>query len=170
MKVLSIDPGIKNLSFCLLDENNIYMWKNLCITENKSKDLNSITEKLILLLMDHFDNNLEIDYILIENQPSKATSIIKHISIILFSYFNILRIQYGNIKKVQLISAKNKLKDYYTKNMSYIERKKLSINITNKFINEYYKDYVDFFNSQSKKDDLSDCFLYCMFKLNIKEP
>jgi RNase H-fold protein (predicted Holliday junction resolvase) len=171
MKVLAIDPGIKNIGICLLDKDKgIVLWKNLCITENKSDILNVLTEKLLLLLMEIFDNTIEIDDVLIENQPSKANNQIKIISVEIYTFFNMLKLMHGNIKNVRFISAQNKLKDYYSKNLTYLERKKLSVTITKRYIETYYKDNLEWFNSNKKKDDLSDAFLYCINHISLKDP
>ena len=172
LKVLAIDPGLKNIGICGMDHNNkIVFWKILSLDiEYKKADLNNLTECLLLNLIDLFDDKYEIDTVLIENQPNKLDNRIKFLSIETYTYFNMLKILHGNIKNIRFIHAKNKLKNYYCKNLSYIQRKKLGIEVTRRYLKHYYKDNLEWFEENKKKDDLADSFLYCIDHINLIDP
>ncbi|MHC5089353.1 MAG: hypothetical protein ACYSOT_07080 [Planctomycetota bacterium] len=102
----------------------------------------------------NFDN---IDKVLIENQISPIATRMKSIQGMISQYF-ILK----NIFDIQFISSANKLKLFSSsKNTTYNERKKLSIEYTKDLLNKYNIDenYITSFVASKKKDDLADCFL-----------
>jgi hypothetical protein len=102
------------------------------------------------------------DVVLIENQPSLKNGMMKTVSVIIFTYFNMLKYQYGNINQVKFISATNKLKclrvhTLQNQNTStYKDRKKLSIQLACLYINHLCPDRLTWFQQQSKKDDFAD--------------
>ena len=68
MKVISWDIGITNLAYCLFEDKKIIDWNIIDISiPSKKKNINLISEKLI----NNLNNNkyLDVDYVLIENQP-----------------------------------------------------------------------------------------------------
>jgi hypothetical protein len=68
---------------------------------------------------------------------------------------------------IKYVSASNKLKNLIEKNTSYSERKKQSILIAKAILIEKNIDtnYIDFFESHSKKDDLADSLLQAIWFL-----
>ena len=103
-----------------------------------------------------------IDMVLIENQIGKIAVRMKSIQGMLTQYF-VSR----NVKHIEYISSMNKLKNFCEKkNMNYKERKAESIVITRKQLELYNPNWLSFFNTFSKKDDLADCFLQALWKLN----
>ena len=54
------------------------------------------------------------------------------------------------------------------KKTTYNERKKLSISITKNILEKKPKlnTWTDYFNKNSKKDDLADAFLQCLWYIN----
>lgn len=172
MKLISFDIGIKNLSYCILDENyKIYDWNivNLCedldIKKDKYKIFENIPKKL-----DEYDL-LDVNVVLLENQPCLKNPVMKTIQIIIYTYFviNGLHNEQSNIEKILFISAKNKLKFYDGPEVECKLKNKYS---KTKFLGKEYTKYylnlqnnqekLDYFNSHKKKDDLSDCFLQGM--------
>ena len=179
MKVLSFDIGIKNLSYCILDENyKIYDWNivNLCENLDIKKDKYTIFENIPKKLDDY--NLLDVDVVLLENQPCLKNPTMKTIQIIIYTYFviNGLHREYSLISKILFISAKNKLSFY---DGPFIECKLKSKYSQTKFLGKEYTKYylkdnqekLDFFNSHKKKDDLSDSYLQGMsyFECEIKK-
>ena len=247
-KILSIDVGIKNMAYCviekvssnkekefkihnwgiinILDEkiNNLpkcsnYLKKGLCNklaycvitkedTDNtvtklhfcekitcqkflkksypkyKIKKLKKVNSKTVAILelakilITKLQNNkilLDVDTVVIENQPVLKNPTMKSIQMILYAYF----VEHGyistdsTIKNIHLFSARNKLKLYdgpvvdtnHIKN-KYNKRKFLSIEYTKYYIKPY-SNWLDFFLCQKKKDDLADSFIqgyYYLFK------
>jgi hypothetical protein len=124
MKILSWDVGIYNLSYCILEsiENNINIldWDiiNLIDNEEMKKNRTLIFENIPRKLYEK-SNLLDVDIVVIENQPSLKNPQMKSIQMILYSYFLILGKIIGNseknssyIEKIDFCSASNKLKIY----------------------------------------------------------
>ena len=125
MKLLSWDVGIYNLSYCILEkkEDNtieILDWNiiNLVDNEEMKKNRNLIFENIPRKLHE-IPQLLNVDYVVIENQPSLKNPQMKSIQMILYSYFLILGKVIGNgdnstsyINSIDFCSASNKLKIY----------------------------------------------------------
>ena len=216
MKVLSLDIGINNLSYCILSYDNgnynIQEWDILNVNpyENDNKEiaslnkqidkdnkkklkdegessklkkkklkkkptLNELSEKII----NTFDNNsifLDCNYVIIENQPCLKNPTMKSIQMIVYSYFYIRGIVDNKsiiLKDIVFISAGNKLKVYDGPNIEvnlstkYARNKKLAIFHT-KYLLKNHSEYLSFFESNKKKDDLADSFLQAAYFLKFK--
>ena len=126
MKLLSWDVGIYNLSYCILEKNDenkeikIIDWNivNLVDSEKIKKDRNLLFENIPRKLHE-LPQLLNVDAVVIENQPSLKNPQMKSIQMILYSYFLILGKVIGNgensksyIENVDFCSASNKLKVY----------------------------------------------------------
>lgn len=178
-QILSIDVGIKNLSYCLIDVTNdsvtVKKWDNVSITDANCKKLNveQITECVLQTLMEHFDDTFFADVVLIENQPMLKNGLMKTVAVVMYTYFNMMKMQYGNINQVKFISATNKLKqkmlvnddtnvsntdnnDNKASTQTYKDRKKLSIQLAKQNIEKVAPSFKNWFDSQKKKDDCSD--------------
>ena len=118
---------------------------DLCVT--MTQKLNEVR--------DSNDSYKEIDVVLIENQIGRIAVRMKSIQGMLTQYF----VHYG-IPTIDYVSSMNKLKYFCSKkNMNYKERKAESIIVTRSHIQKYNQNWLEFFNTFSKKDDLADCFL-----------
>ena len=124
MKLLSWDVGIYNLSYCILEkiDNTIKIidWDivNLIDNEAMKKNTTQIFENIPKKLNEK-PQLLDVDIVVIENQPSLKNPKMKSIQMILYSYFLILGKTIGNgeasntyIDKIDFCSASNKLKIY----------------------------------------------------------
>lgn len=180
---LSFDVGIKNLAYCLYDNESdtIIEWgiidlseDTLCVKKNIS--ISKISSIMMRTFKDKF-KNVNITYVLIENQPVMKNPLMKSIQMLLFSYFSYIKnIEDSCIEDIVFVSAvkKNKYMD------KYVKEKELEIDIDkqkNKY--RYYKktsircvenilcemenasDKLCEFQSHKKKDDLADAFLQC---------
>ncbi len=154
---LSIDVGIKNLAFIILnDKYEIVDW-NVCelcdkTTNSKKISLVDIGTKLYESL--EKIKEYPIKTVIIENQIGPNAIRMKSIQGMITLYYvskQVYDIQYWN--------AGNKLKKYLKGKTTYNERKKASVQITKLLIDEHYSNYNDFFNKHKKKDDLADCLL-----------
>lgn len=169
MKILSFDIGIKNLAYCLLDNENIDEWD---IIDISGKDINNISDILIQKLNDNFSHS-DYDVVLIENQPVMKNPIMKSIQIIIYSYFKYLKIiENKNIDKILLVSAnnKNKFTSKYDLNIGkcsskYLQNKKKAIECT-KILLKDQEELFNFFMSHKKKDDLADSYLQGLDYIN----
>jgi hypothetical protein len=124
MRILSWDVGIYNLSYCILEkkENEVKIidWDivNLVDNEELKKNRNLLFENIPRKLHEK-SQLLDVDIVVIENQPSLKNPQMKSIQMILYSYFLILGKVIGNgeksssyIDKIDFCSASNKLKIY----------------------------------------------------------
>jgi Poxvirus A22 protein len=178
VKVLAFDVGIKNLSFCYMSHEtdktiSLINWDNLCVTDancNKIK-LEALVENLLESLIQNFTDEFDADVVLIENQPSLKNGMMKTVSVVIYTYFNMLKVQYGNIKEVRFISAMNKLKCNKVKliengsQTSYKDRKQLSIKLATIYVQELFPEKSEWFCKQKKKDDLADSLLYALYHI-----
>ena len=125
MKILSWDVGIYNLSYCILEKNEddtieILDWDIVNLVDNDAMKKNRI------LLFENIPRKLyelpqllNVDIVVIENQPCLKNPQMKSIQMILYSYFLILGKVIGNgnnsssyIESIDFCSASNKLKVY----------------------------------------------------------
>ncbi len=124
MRILSWDVGIYNLCYCILEKNDetnelkIIDWSivNLVDDEKMKKNKSMLFENIPKKLY-HIPDLLDVDYVVIENQPSLKNPQMKSIQMILYSYFIIMgkTIEMGNdklITSIDFCSASNKLKVY----------------------------------------------------------
>lgn len=183
MNLLSIDVGIKNLSYCIVnipDINNnsfnIKAWKNISITDKKcsSMELNELTKCMIYCLKTEFDEDMlkDINNVIIENQPGLVNRTMKSLSIVIYTFFMM------NDINVSFIAAVNKLKCKQCQELlktgkynlkKYQDRKKLGIDTIKTYIDDKFKEWENFYTLSKKKDDLSDCMLYIIYFIENKK-
>jgi hypothetical protein len=188
MKLIGWDIGIKNLAYCVVEiknENfkiidwNIIDLRNDNQIEGKKKCAKISLKDLSRSLYENLEDNKifkNFDYVIIENQPVLKNPTMKSIQMILYSYFAFKSLKLKNFKDLILMNASNKMKVYtkpidseltekITKLKSkYSRNKKLSILHSQLILDSYStKDWLEFFNSNKKKDDLADSFLMCMY-------
>lgn len=185
--ILAIDVGLKNLSYCVLSAGvstntdvstntnvstgmNIIEWKNVCVMDKNCKkaSIEEITEAVLTKLLELFDSDTSIDIVVIENQPMLKNGMMKTVSVIIYTYFNMLKVMYGNVKEVKFISATNKLKckkalELAKTATNYKDRKSISVEVARKYLECIAPDKLEWFNSQAKSDDLADCALFAVY-------
>lgn len=153
MNVLSVDIGIKNFAICILNNNEIIYWEVIQL-EKKCKNINwnNLIKKLYTILV-NLIQKYKIDMVLIEQQ---MISTMKMISIGVLMFFITKNIN------CKIISSTEKLKYFKGKKTTYNERKNIAISLTHFYLlQERFHPWNEFFENHKKKDDLSDCFLYC---------
>jgi len=100
-----------------------------------------------------------IDCVIIENQITPIANRMKSIQAMITQYFIT-----KDVKTIEYISASNKLSAFTTQPTTYKERKSMAITITKDLIKDQHE-WVAFFNTHKKKDDLSDCLLQALWYL-----
>lgn len=172
LRLLSIDVGIKNLSYCYLETSpqstKVIEWKTLCITDESCRKakVDELTCCMLQTLMDTFDHDFEADVVLIENQPMLLNGVMKTMSVVIYTYFNMLKIQSANVSEVRFISATNKLKCERLnigKKNTYKDRKKLGVEIARAYIDDVFPGKSQWFESIAKKDDYSDTLCQAIY-------
>jgi len=165
MVVLSFDVGIKNLAFCIINNDQILHWKVFSIDPSLEKSLTDGPTHLIKIL-DTMPELLRTHLVLIEKQPSRNNKM-RVIEALLHAYFIIkgTSSDLSTIKKVIIYSAKHKLGSETVRGKKgYSERKKLSVQRAKEFIERTHQaaDMKHIFNSSKKKDDLADSLLQAL--------
>lgn len=180
MRIISIDCGLKNLAYCVLDFQDpvrpiLCSWEVFDVQASRFED---IPVALIRCLDERKDTWLGCDTVLIERQPGKNRKmvILQHL---LHSYFLIRgTIDTNTIQKVQIISAMHKLGSnggnmHGKKN--YSQRKKTSVIMARDWLNSssQAESWKECFEHSTKKDDLADCLnqaLYGFKYTRVEEP
>lgn len=133
MKICSWDVGIINLSYCIIEFEDIVLehpyqknmkkykiihWGIINLMENKEmkKNRNLLFENIPKKL-NEIPHLLDVDYVVIENQPSLKNPQMKSIQMIVYSYFlmygKVLNsVEENKIKQIDFCNASNKLKMY----------------------------------------------------------
>jgi len=175
--ILAFDVGIKNLSYCLIQDKQIIKWDliNLILPEDKRKPvLTDVSVTLFMTLHDKF-NDEHIDFVVIENQPVMKNPVMKSIQMLIFSYFQYSKIIEGKlITGVHFIGAGTKVKlaeqILHDKKIEFVKegvaKYKYNKEIAKKCVSELLKEDTDemlqFYSSNKKKDDLADCYLLAL--------
>lgn len=155
MSLLSIDCGIKNLAMCLIDQKTkrIQRW-----------DVSGVppmhVDGIFACMVRHLNEKpwiLEAQTVLIEKQPDRNRGM-KGIENLLHTYFLVKE------KQVVIWDARHKIPDVAGAGKAkYAQRKKTSIERARKFIeDDVNKDWIQFFDSHKKKDDLADTVMQAL--------
>ena len=187
--VLSFDIGVKNLAYCLCEvqEQSLKLveWNVITLDLPKKSGIDILSQEIINVLHELFINpGLNIDFVLIENQPALKNPIMKTVQIMLHTFFMMnLKSAYtkydgliGNVLNVSALS-KNGIHKFITPDKktdvilevesqpkSYTKNKKLSILYTELLLKDssnivMYDGALHHMRSHKKKDDLCDAFL-----------
>ena len=136
--------------------------------------LDYITDKIRHFFDSHPDC-LEVDNLLIENQPSLKNPTMKSIQMILYTFFYLRSKDRGHTMNIEFISATRKMayckaKGLIDKNTkvekNYKTTKQCSI-VVSKIILESRPEYEPYFG-RAKKDDLADCLLQGLAYHNVR--
>lgn len=96
-----------------------------------------------------------ITKVVIENQVGPLASTMKAVQGMLTQYF-IMK----DINNISYVSASNKLRPYTTEKLTYKQRKKLAITVTESLlVSEGTPELRDLYKHSKKKDDLADSYL-----------
>jgi hypothetical protein len=149
-----IKDNIKINKTDLLNKIDVFK-KDMAFTNIEVKNFNLINAgKIINSSFKNIITNYNINCVLIENQMANKSSKMATIQGMLSQYFID-----NNIFNIIHISSSNKLKLFIKKKLSYKEKKKIGIDITNSILIAHFNDWYTYFNNYKKKDDMADCFL-----------
>lgn len=119
---------------------------------------------------------LQVDKVVIENQPALKNPTMKTIQMMVYSYFLINGItnSESTIEDIQMINARNKLKAYTGPIIpcdikdKYKRTKYLGIQYCLAMIIDQTDQWINLFTTSKKKDDLSDAYLQGVYVMNSK--
>ena len=163
------------------NKNNIL--KKISKPNASKAPIEIIKMKLITSLDNKINNFKDVEYVLIENQPSMKNPKMKSVAETLYSWFMIRGIidkKLKNLSNIFYLSPSNKLKiddkdlnkeidALKDKSKKYKFTKQSAIIYTNKILNlNNEKKWIDFLNTQNKKDDLCDSYLQGLYFINNK--
>jgi len=164
------------------DYINIHYFQNIESKKAADVDLFNIGINIKTKFNKLFENEGQIDYVIIENQISPIATRMKTIQGMIVQYFIMSNL---NVSHIEFISAANKLKDFETKDKSenkenkegkniktkYSDRKKLGIEKCLEILTKDFKfnERINYFSQHKKKDDLADSFLQGIWFLNNKK-
>lgn len=156
----------------LKEYNQNYKLQKIKVLNCKNYPINDLLIKIINIFDERFLHFLLVDIVLIELQPVLKGPRMKTISNHIYSYFLINGVCNSklNMNNVYYINASNKLK--FVKENTIVETKKYKNRKKTAILNTIYvldildnKEITNLFNLSKKKDDLSDCFLQCLYFL-----
>ena len=172
MQVLSFDIGIRNLAYCILDENKISGWSKVDLG-CKKHDMQGLVDAMIDVLDSIVDTEINMEkplFVLIEQQ---MTAVMKCLQTAINVYFKVLTKCKSELKVVtQYVSPKLKMKwissfpDFVSlntedvKNTKYEQNKSDSVKFTKWFLTCKEPDSValDMLKDHKKADDLCDAY------------
>jgi hypothetical protein len=177
-----------------LENNNdqhpkILHWEIIELSKKgNSKNIHAGIPELYTTLITELDKRTifkDVDIVLIEKQPSFNPKM-RIVAGCLQTYFYIRGVVDkidNKIKSVDFFSPKNKLKCYNGPELDissrsgkivkgkYAQTKKMGIEIARVKMNEYGEtSFINFFETNKKKDDLSDCYLQALTYISFKNP
>lgn len=144
----------------------------LCPKRAKTVKQHGIKELAVTLFeeLHKFDNDfLNVDEIVIENQPVFKNPTMKSIQMLLYSYFVLHGLMTNKVKNISFFMAGKKLdgftgdKDIANKfahiKSEYKQTKNSAVLYCQTMIKDTQSEWYQFLQKQSKKDDLADAFL-----------
>lgn len=168
MILLSIDVGIRNLAYVIIqvhdiDNHEILKWDVLELIEPHEKANTAQNTCIGKSLCNQFDEILpefDVSLVLIENQIGQNAIKMKTIQGMINMYFVMRDYE---ISRIINYNAVHKLKPFLGNKVktTYAQRKKLSKQITKTLCETYYN-MIEFYLSYKKQDDLADCLLQAL--------
>jgi len=175
-----------NCNYCKTHSNYIIKKINNSKIEKIKQNANKVPIETIKLNMinklDSLSQLLEVDRVIIENQPALKNPKMKAISDTLYTWFLIRGLidkkNNSSIKKILFTSPSNKLKINNNNTIQLLsatkndtEKYKLTKELAVQYCNQLIKNDKNnftFFNDKKKKDDLADAFLQGIYYIKIK--
>ena len=162
MNLISIDLGVRNLAVCCLSLKNgipsIVSWELIDCTHGVTMNLNDASiESLVSLITSTYLRKREDwvgDSVLIEQQPMGGrtfnikTKVLGHVLQSLFELDG---------KSVRFVSPQLKLRGMSSG--GYADNKAYAVSKTREMLVSHCSEWVSWFDSQKKKDDVADAFL-----------
>jgi hypothetical protein len=133
--------------------------------------LDELSDCLLCALNNEFGEDFKVDHVLVENQPMLKNGMMKTVSVIIYTYFNIMKLQYGNMRDVRFVSASGKLKKIADEDTrTYKDRKSKSIALARKNLMDWAPDKIEWFDGLKKSDDAADSLCQAIYFIDAMLP
>lgn len=175
----------------VLDWGVIDLTEGQADPEKMMRDPDRLSQSILAGLNQHFfegdgRSDAPYDYVIIENQPVVKNPTMKTVQVVIYTFFQCIRMFFGGIENVRFVSAAAKLDavipDGAAKITSYTDKKKASVSACKKLLEEACRgesvtrvvgrvtlaslsvddEHRRCFESSTKKDDLADALLQCV--------
>lgn len=172
MRVLSVDPGLRNMSLCYMEDHAVLLWTSVDLLEGHVGKKAMSAEATIDSLVARFDPLMQAltqpDVVLVEKQPHTNAKM-RVMEGALLTYFR-CRLPSANVKTY---SPRYKLKGQED-TKSYSARKILAVKLVKDMLSDGVIQVTttdnDEFEHSKKKDDRADSMLMCLHHLGIGAP
>lgn len=164
--IISIDVGIVNLGICMYEKGGIIKkWE--VITLSKDNVVKSLKKELTKFVTEEEEKQIEV--VVIEKQPSRNVKM-RTIEGMIEMYFTMRNMKCIKYSAKYKLKSQSNAKSIHGKH-NYRERKRLSIEVVKKIVedpkNTKWKEY---YTASKKKDDLADALLQAMSYVNDEIP
>lgn len=153
MKIVSIDVGLRNFGYAIIEDNKLIDFDSICIWDLVPKDKRKDYPYIARVLVDKTNIFDGVDCVLIERQMQAR---MKMIACALRCFF------WGKSHMVAPLSVR---KYFKISTGVYKQNKKASIELAPKYLND---EQLKKFESHKKKDDCADAVLQGLYWIKIK--
>ncbi len=153
MRVVSIDPGLRNFGYAIVQDDKLIDFDSICIWDLVPKKKRTDYPYIARVLVENTDIFRGADMVLIERQMQSR---MKMIACALRCFF---------WDKSRMVAPLSVRKHFKISTGVYKENKKASIKLVPKFFN---KTQLDKFMSHKKKDDIADAVLMALYWIKVK--
>lgn len=152
MRVVSIDPGLRNFGYAIVQDGNLIAFDSICIWDLVPKKKRTDYPYIARVLVENTDIFRGADYVLIERQMQSR---MKMIACALRCFF---------WDKSQMVAPISVRKHFKISTGVYKKNKKASIALVPKFFDEKQ---MKRFMAHKKKDDIADAVLMAMYYIQV---
>jgi len=154
MRIVSIDPGLRNMGFAIINDGVLVDFGSICIWDLVPKNKHSDYPFIARVLVDNTDIFTDVDIVLIERQMQSR---MKMIACSLRCFF---------WEKSHMVAPLSVRKYFNISTGVYKNNKKASIELVPKYLSIAQ---IDKFKQSKKKDDMADSILQGLYWCKIKK-
>lgn len=153
MRVVSIDPGLRNFGYAIVEDGKLIDFDSICIWDLVPKKKRSDYPFIARVLVDNTDVFRDADVVLIERQMQSR---MKMIACALRCFF---------WDRSRMIAPLSVRKHFKISTGVYRENKKASKDYVLRFLNDKQKKK---YSASKKRDDMADAIIQAMYFVSVK--